>query len=233
ESQQRFIANASHELRTPLAVMRATIDVVLGNPDSTSADLRGMAADIRSAVDHAEHLIGALLILARNERGLTVYEQVDLATVAEDVLDTADLGDLRLHATLESAVISGDLVLAEHLIANLVDNAVRYNAACGDIWISTSTIAGSGHLAVVNTGPLISPAEAERIFQPFQRLGDRTSHDGFGLGLTIVASIAAVHGGTAVARPRDLGGLSVIVTIPTARAFGSQATERPAVPHPS
>jgi signal transduction histidine kinase len=86
---------------------------------------------------------------------------------------------------------------------------------------------------VVNTGPLISPAEADRIFQPFQRLGDRTSHDGFGLGLSIVASIAAVHGGTAVARPRDLGGLSVIVTIPTARAFGSQATERPAVPHPS
>jgi len=59
ESQQRFIANASHELRTPLAVMRATVDVVLGNPDSTPGDLRAMAADIRAAVDHAEHLIGA------------------------------------------------------------------------------------------------------------------------------------------------------------------------------
>ena len=88
EGQQRFIANASHELRTPLAVMRATVDVVLGNPDSTPGDLRAMAADIRAAVDHAEHLIGALLILARNERGLTVHEEVDLATVAEDVLDT-------------------------------------------------------------------------------------------------------------------------------------------------
>ena len=74
EGQQRFIANASHELRTPLAVMRATVDVVLDNPDSTPADLRGMAADIRAAVDHAEHLIGALLILARNERGLTVHD---------------------------------------------------------------------------------------------------------------------------------------------------------------
>ena len=127
EGQQRFIANASHELRTPLAVMRATVDVVLGNPDSTPGDLRAMAADIRAAVDHAEHLIGALLILARNERGLTVHEEVDLATVAEDVLDTAGLGDRRVHATLEPAVISGDPVLAERLIANLVDNAVRYN----------------------------------------------------------------------------------------------------------
>jgi len=236
EAQQRFIANASHELRTPLAVMRTTVDVVLDNPDSTPDDLRGMAADIRAAVDHAEHLIGALLILARNQRGLTVHEEVDLATVAEDVLDTARLGDRRVHPTLQPAVIAGDPVLAERLIANLVDNAVRYNAAAGDIWISTRTMAGSSQLAVANTGPVISPADAERIFQPFQRLSDRTSHDGFGLGLAIVASITAIHGGTVTARPRDDGGLSVTVTIPSAGApaqgTGMQAPERPGVLRP-
>jgi signal transduction histidine kinase len=220
EGQQRFIANASHELRTPLAVMRATVDVVLGNPDSTPGDLRAMAADIRAAVDHAEHLIAALLILARNERGLTVHEEVDLATAAEDVLDTAGLGlgDRRVHATLEPAAISGDPVLAERLIANLVDNAIRYNIAAGDIWISTGTTAGRSQLTVTNTGPVISPADAGRIFQPFQRLSYRTSHDGFGLGLAIVASIAAIHHGTVTARPRDDGGLSVTVTIPAAGA---------------
>jgi signal transduction histidine kinase len=218
EGQQRFIANASHELRTPLAVMRATVDVVLDNPDSTLGDLRAMAADIRAAVDHAEHLIGALLILARNERGLTVRDELDLATAAEDVLDTASLGDQRVHATLEPAVIAGDPVLAERLIANLVDNAIRYNTAVGDIWISTRTIAGSSQLTVANTGPVISPAEAGCIFQPFQRLSHRTSHDGSGLGLAIVASIAAIHGGTATARPRRDGGLSVVVTIPSAAA---------------
>ncbi|HEY2129032.1 MAG TPA: HAMP domain-containing sensor histidine kinase [Streptosporangiaceae bacterium] len=218
EGQQRFIANASHELRTPLAVMRATVDVVLGNPDSTPGDLRGMAADIRAAVDHAEHIIGALLILARNERGLTVREDTDLATVAEDVLDTAGLGDRRVHVALEPAVISGDPVLAERLIANLVDNAIRYNVAAGDIWISTGIMAGSSQLIVANTGPVISQAEAGRIFQPFERLSDRTSHDGFGLGLAIVASIAAIHGGTATACPRNDGGLSVTVTIPSVGA---------------
>src|ERR1700683_570735 len=92
ESQQRVIANASHELVTPLAVMRATVDVVLSDPDATPGDLRGMAADIRSAVDDAERLIGALLILARNDAGLTVREQVDLATAAQDVLDGAGPG---------------------------------------------------------------------------------------------------------------------------------------------
>jgi signal transduction histidine kinase len=175
-----------------------------------------MGADIRAAVDHAEHLISALLILARNERGLTVREQVDLATAAEDVLDTAALGDRRVHATLEPAVISGDPVLAERLIANLVENAARYNHPAGDIWVGTGTIAGSSQLTVANTGPFISPADVDRIFQPFQRLSDRTSHDGSGLGLAIVASIAEIHGGTAAARPRDDGGLSVTVTIPAA-----------------
>jgi signal transduction histidine kinase len=216
EAQQRFIANASHELRTPLAVMRTTADVVLGDPHATAADLRDMAADIRAAVGHAEHLIGALLLLARNERGLAVREDTDLATAAEDVLDAADLGDRRVHVTLAPAVISGNPVLAEHLVANLVDNAVRYNLPGGDIWISTRTTAGSSRLTVANAGPVVSPTDVGRIFQPFQRLSDRTSHDGYGLGLAIVDSIVAIHGGTVTARPREDGGLSVTVTIPSA-----------------
>jgi signal transduction histidine kinase len=177
-----------------------------------------MAADIRAAVDHAERLIGALLILARNERGLTIHEDVDLATIAEDILDSAGLAGGRIHAALEPALISGDPVLAERLVANLVDNAVRYTTAVGDIWISTRTAAGTSQLTVTNAGPVISQADTERIFQPFQRLNDRTSHDGFGLGLAIVDSIAAIHGGTAAAHARDEGGLTVTVTIPSARA---------------
>jgi signal transduction histidine kinase len=119
-----------------------------------------------------------------------------------------------VHHALEPSVFSGDPVLAEHLVANLVDNAVRYNAAGGDIWIRTETGEEASRLIVANTGPVVGAADAERIFQPFQRLDDRTSHDGFGLGLTIVASIAALHDGTVAALPRDGGGLSVTVEIP-------------------
>jgi signal transduction histidine kinase len=237
EGQQRFIANASHELRTPLAVMRTTVDVVLDNPDSSPVELRAMAADIRDEIDHAQQLIGALLILARNERGLTIHEQVDLATAAEDVLDSTNLGNRHVHTMLEPAVISGDPVLAERLIANLVDNADRYNTDAGDIWMSTGTVDGNAQLTVTNTGPVISRAEADRIFQPFQRLHDRTSQDGSGLGLTIVASIAAIHGGTVAVHPRDHGGLSITVTIPSATLPTEntrlQATDRPTAPHPA
>jgi len=147
------------------------------------------------------------------------------------------LRGLQVYATLEPAVISGDPVLAERLIANLVDNAARYNTAAGDIWISTRTTAGSSQLTVTNTGPVISQANASRIFQPFQRLSERTSQDGFGLGLAIVASIAEIHGGTVTARPRNDGGLTVTVTIPSAgtpaHGSGIQTTERPGIPRPS
>jgi K+-sensing histidine kinase KdpD len=124
----------------------------------------------------------------------------------------------------EPAVISGDSVLVERLVANLVDNADRYNTAAGDIWISTRTAAGSSHLIVANAGTLMSPRDAERIFEPFQRLHDRSSHDGFGLGLTIVASIAAVHGGDVKAHPREEGGLSVTVSFPSAASLLAETT---------
>ncbi|MEN3361687.1 MAG: hypothetical protein V7637_5669 [Mycobacteriales bacterium] len=218
DSQERFIANASHELRTPLTVMRATVDVVLAKPAPTGAELRGMAHDIRVAVDHAGGLIDALLTLARNGRGLTSREDVDLATIAEDVLDSARLGDRRPHASLEPAVASGDPVLLERLIANLVDNAVRYNIPRGDVWVSTSTVDGRPTVAVANTGPII-PAEAVGgLFEPFHRLNDRTTGDGFGLGLAIVASIAATHGGVVTGRPRPAGGVHVVLTVPPSRS---------------
>jgi signal transduction histidine kinase len=132
------------------------------------------------------------------------------------------------------ALISGDPVLAERLIANLVDNAIRYNAVAGDIWVATAASADGRKLTVANTGPTISRADAERIFQPFQRLNDRTSHDGFGLGLAIVASIAEIHGGSASAEPRSDGGLSVTITIPPAGApaegLGAESPSPPPTP---
>jgi signal transduction histidine kinase len=220
ENRSRFIANASHELRTPLAVMRATVDVVADNPHATTAEIQGMAADVRGAVDRSEQLIAALLILARNERGLRVHEPVDLATVVEDVLDARVLADRQLQLSLAPALISGDPVLTELLTANLVDNAVRYSGPGGEIWIRTETADGAARLTVSNSGAVIDPADSERIFEPFERLGDRGADDGVGLGLAIVASIAAIHDGSVSAEPRAGGGLTVKLVIGAAQAGG-------------
>jgi signal transduction histidine kinase len=214
EAQRRFIANAGHELRTPLTVMRTTLDVVLDKPAASPGELRRMGHDVRAAVDHAERLIGALLTLARSDRGLTACEPVDLATVAEDVLDATDRGDRRLHASLKDAMTSGDPVLLERMVANLVDNALRYNTPGGDLWLTTSTVNGQATLAVANTGPVIARPALGVLFEPFQRLNGRTGSDGFGLGLAIVASITTAHHGTLTAEPRPHGGLTVTVTMP-------------------
>jgi signal transduction histidine kinase len=220
DSQRRFIANASHELRTPLTVMRTTIDVVLAKPAPTPAELTAMAEDVRAAADHAEAVIEALLTLARNERGLTVREPVDLATVAEDVLDTADLDGLLLRTSLTPAATNGDPVLLERLVANLVDNAVRYNVAGGEVTVLTSTVDSTvgrqAQLVVANTGPVIESSAVAGLFEPFRRLRDRTATDGVGLGLAIVASIATVHAGVATANALPGGGLEVTVTVPHA-----------------
>ena len=100
------------------------------------------------------------------------------------------------------------------MIANLVDNALRHNVTGGEIEITTRTVGAAASVAVSNTGSVIPPDEVERLFQPFQQLGNaRVRHtDGHGLGLAIVQAIAHAHGATVAARARPEGGLAVEVT---------------------
>jgi signal transduction histidine kinase len=213
-SQRQFIANASHELRTPLTLMRTAIDVVLAKPEPTHDELVSMAADVRQAVDHAERLIEALLVLARNEQARALTDPLDLAALAEDALEGRTANGITTITTLDEAPVTGDGVLLERLVANLLDNAERYNIAGGTVAISTTAHDGSSVLRVVNTGAVIPADMVERLFLPFTRLDDRTRHDGFGLGLTLVSSIAAVHGGTVDATSVPTGGLDISVRLP-------------------
>jgi signal transduction histidine kinase len=117
-------------------------------------------------------------------------------------------------ATLTAAPASGDPSLAESLVANLVDNALRHNVAGGHVEISTTTTAGRASISVGNTGTVIPPDEVDRLFQPFQQLGtERIRHvDGHGLGLAIVRGIASAHRATLTARARPDGGLDIDVS---------------------
>jgi signal transduction histidine kinase len=221
DSQRRFVANASHELRTPLTIMRTEIDVTLANPQATPEELRSMAEVVRDAGERSERLIESLLILARSDRGLRSREAVDLSTLATRLiaqvrLEAQRLG-LRIEPALAPAGTLGDSALLEHLVGNLVENALRYNQAHG--WIAVATGAGDdGHawLRVANSGPAVPPEAVGSLFEPFRRLGPARSgpNRGVGLGLSIVRSVAEAHGGTVCARAPGSGGLEVEVRLP-------------------
>src|SRR6266702_3128462 len=222
DAQRQFVANASHELRTPLARQRTLIEVALADPEPSVAALRDACSRVLAAGEQQERMIEALLTLARSQRGLDRREPLDLAALTGDVLlacrPEAEQRGLAVAATLGPAPAVGDARLAERLVANLVDNAMRHNVAHGSAQVSTGTVAGCAVLSVFNTGPVIPPQDVARLVRPFQRSGaDRTgTSDSLGLGLSIVAAIAEAHGGWLLVSALPGGGLAVQAGFPQA-----------------
>ena len=217
-AQRQFVANASHELRTPLARQRTLVEVALRDPSPTVGSLQAVCERVLATGEEQERLIETLLTLARSQRGLDHCEPLDLAAVAEVAAAASEAGaqtrGLRVHSALAEAPALGDLRLAERLVANLVDNAVRHNVPGGWIEVVTGLREGRALLSVANTGPVIPPEKVDLLFQPFGRLEDRVGRDGLGLGLSIVTAIAAAHEADLRARPLPGGGLEVEVHFP-------------------
>jgi signal transduction histidine kinase len=220
ESQRHFVANASHELRTPLTAERTLLQLALADPDASAETLRTTCEQVLALGEQQERLIEALLTLASSERGIDLRELIDLAQIAGKVLaerrTEADRRGIRVTATLAAAQAGGDSGLAERLVANLVDNAIRHNRDAGWLEISTKTADGRAVLSVSNAGAVIPPAEVNRLFEPFQRLGAERVRNGsgYGLGLAIVRAIASIHGAAITATARPDGGLTLDVAFP-------------------
>ena len=219
EAQRRFVANASHELRSPLTVIRSEAEVALANPEPDVDELREMAASVIEASRRTEALLTSLLILARSQRGLLREEEFDLAKAAGAAAHLTEreaaAQSVRIESVLDPAPVAGDRALLERLVANLVENGVRYNRPGGFVSVHTATGAdGSAEVRVENSGPRVSPAAAERLSQPFERLERSADGRGAGLGLSIVSAVAEAHGGEVAIEPRESGGLRVSVRLP-------------------
>jgi signal transduction histidine kinase len=215
-SQRHFVANASHELRTPLAIMRTEVDVALADPDASAAELRSMGEAVRETIDRCERLIESLLVLARSEAATGREDTVDLAGLVADCITDlrarAQEAEVDMRSELGSAWTRGEPALLERMIANLVDNGIRHNERHGYLSVATRVRDGTVLLSVRNGGPVIAPKDAITLTEPFRRL-DRT-YGGFGLGLSIVRSVAEAHGGSVEVRAPDTGGLDVRVSLP-------------------
>jgi signal transduction histidine kinase len=220
EAQRHFVANASHELRTPLTAERTLLQVALADPDASAETFRSTCHELLALGDQQERLIDALLTLASSERGIDRWEAFDLADIAgKAILDRhqeAERRGIRIDAALAGAPATGDPSLAESLLANLLDNAIRHNRDGGRVEISTRITDGLAIVSVSSTGAPIPPDEVDRLFQPFQRLGTERIRQagGHGLGLAIVRAIVGVHGATLRANARPQGGLDIEVRFP-------------------
>lgn len=224
DSRYRFVANASHELRTPLAINRTVIEVALEDPEVVE-QTRRLAHILLGVNKRHEKLIDGLLVLASSDQRIDRLVQVDLADAANRAIANAGQQAVQaavsISSTINSVRVAGDPVLLQRLIDNLVDNAVRYNVPAGG-WVHVGVTADSraARLRVENVGPLISPTDAEVMFEPFRRLAndDRrsnaTTFDGAGLGLSIVRAVADAHGARVEATPRPHGGLTIEVVFP-------------------
>jgi signal transduction histidine kinase len=217
DGQRMFTANAAHELRTPLTTMRTAIDVTLEG-DPTRAELLAMAHDVGTAITRSQRTLDGLLALARSQAGHVTRHLVDLADAAARVLDNAademSRRNITLRSDLGSAVISGEPILIDRMLGNLVDNAIRYNDTDGTMTVATGTAATGAFLRITNTGRPITADKADRLLEPFVR-GTGTRADGAGLGLSIVRAIALAHQGHVVINARPGGGLDVVVRLPT------------------
>jgi signal transduction histidine kinase len=213
EGQRSFAANASHELRTPLAVQRTLIEVSMSR--SLSADqLDLLTRQLLETNERNERLIEGLLVLSESERGLVGATSQRLDEIARSAVErhqeSADQGQLTIDVDLVPVTIFGEGVLLDRLVANLVQNAIKYNHPAGCVNV---TVDDSPAVRVTNSGPVVPAEDVPALFEPFRRMtGTRIEHGGgAGLGLAIVRSIAQAHGASVTASPRAEGGLSVEV----------------------
>jgi len=197
--QQRFIADAAHQMKTPLAGLRTQSELALRQTDP--AELRRSLRQIAAATERATRLINQLLALARAEhRGAEVpaFEVVDLAQLTRDVVrDWVPQAierqiDLGVDVPAEAAEVFGVPLMLREMLGNLIDNALRYTPAGGDVTARVLRDGAEVLLEVEDTGPGIAEAERPRVFDRFYRvLG--THAEGSGLGLAIVREIVEQH----------------------------------------
>ncbi|MFI1012205.1 sensor histidine kinase [Streptomyces sp. NPDC020965] len=221
DGQRRFVANASHELRTPLTLGRALVEVAM-HRKSASDDVLRLGENLLEINIRHERLISGLLLLADSENEIADRRPVDLADVVTHVvarlIPEARRAAIVVEEVADEALTTGDALLLERLVHNLVENGIRHNASTGGLLrvVSRTRPDGRAEIEVSNTGAAVAPYDIPALFEPFRRLGaDRlVSSEGAGLGLSIVRAVAHAHGGTVAARPRDGGGLVVTATLP-------------------
>ena len=226
KEQQRFIADASHELRTPLAVLRGETEVALGKTRTVEEYQQSLSL-IQDEAERLSRIVEDLFILARqpvntraalNTARLSLNDAINDCARAAQVLAIRKGVRLKLENDSSAIVLTGDEDLIRRLILNLLDNAVKYTPAGGEILLALTRQNGNAEIVVRDTGIGIPEAAQQRVFDRFYRVDKARARamGGAGLGLSIAQWIVEVHGGeiNVASAPGEGSTFTVVLPVP-------------------
>jgi two-component system sensor histidine kinase KdpD len=214
-----LLAAVSHDLRTPLAGIKASVSSLRSDDvDWSQEDQAELLAAIEEGADRLDHLVGNLLDMSRLQTGTVapLLREIDLDEVVPMALGGVpeDSVDLDIPETLPMVAV--DPGLLERSVANIVENAVKYSPDGERVLVAASTLGERVEVRVVDRGPGVPDEAKDRIFEPFQRHGDAPRGAGVGLGLAVARGFAEAMGCTLDAEDTPGGGLTMVLTLPTA-----------------
>ena len=225
ELRRSLLSAVSHDLRTPLAAAKAAVSSLRSDDVGFSPeDTAELLATVEESVDQLTALVGNLLDSSRLAAGVV---KPDLRLVyLEEVVQRALLGISggttgsvhqaldRIKVDVGDAVALADAGLLERVLVNLIDNALRY-APDGIVRVNAGRVGDRVLINVVDEGPGIPRGAEEQLFAPFQRLGDRDTSTGVGLGLSVARGFVEAMGGTVTATDTPGGGVTMVVDLAT------------------
>jgi two-component system sensor histidine kinase KdpD len=214
-----LLAAVSHDLRTPLATIRAAVsslrqtDVTLSREDQAE-----LLATIEDGTGRLERLIDNLLDLSRIRADAVrpLSRRVSLDEIVPRALEGVPRERIRIDVPENLPLVHADPGLVERSIANVVENAVRYSPPNTPVLVTASTLGPAVEVRVVDRGPGVPDDAKPQMFESFQRLGDTRAGDGVGLGLAVARGLIDLVGGTLVAEDTPGGGLTMVVSLPSA-----------------
>jgi two-component system sensor histidine kinase MprB len=209
-AQRNLVADASHELRTPIASLRANIQMLRDAERLPEGEREELRADIIEELDALTALVGDVVELARGSKRRVADDDVALDKIVESALARARRRspNVRFHTRIEPALVRGSPAQIDRAVVNLLDNAVKWSPAGGEIDVTLS----EGVLSVRDRGPGFDANDLPHVFDRFYRADRARSLPGSGLGLAIVRNIADAHGGYARASNDPEGGARLDVS---------------------
>lgn len=235
QHNRRFLADASHELRTPLTILRGELEVISQQADG-EPELQDRIGSVLEEVERLAKIVEGLFALSRLDAGeaQAEWKRFDLARLAVTTAEQMSLlaEDKGIAITCESAgevAVQGDSGRLKQVIVNLLDNAIKYTPPGGSVMIRTSARDGTACLDVADTGVGIPAAAVPRVFDRFFRVDKARSRaeGGAGIGLSIVKSITAAHGGSVSVESEDQRGTCFHIRLPQSSPADGPADEPP------